>query len=269
MSGYGASATGCSQSSCPSAPSLVPTPAVGCATKRTVCFGGKWQVSECTSCTDATYKMVETSYNTNDTCGTIKFNVCQPVGTDPDPGFCLINVDSTACAGFVINLSNCASQRTDCFGTHKINTCLECATGYEKKVIEKTFSDCSNTYSQTTCEAQDCPGVTCTLPKVLDPATCTCKCPLACAGDKVQNFDCECACPVGHYEVDALTCETCPEYVEPPEGTLTLCGVFANNNDENGITNCYYKANQWGTVKCSYSDDTGKFQYDSNCYYSE
>lgn len=178
-----------------------------------------------------------------------------------------------------IDMSNCATVKDTCYGGIATSTCTKCDTGYVLTDRKSYFYEyCIEPYTWQGC-ARDCSDVTCDSGYTANPNNnCKCECSRSCseALNLVLNESkCECECKAGYYRPGglALGCSACPK--NNPNDSIASgmsCGVAASSS-KTGKEACYYKS--WasvstsGPIYCSYSDETGKFQYTSSCYYSE
>jgi len=130
-----------------------------------------------------------------------------------------------------------------------------------------------------------CQDVACSDPHVLNYETCTCECPssdfaqVCQAGYTFSEETCQCEkdkCNDGYYFSES-GCVKCPDFTgSSSSGLISLsCGVHSSNDGQNGITDCYKMDIKIGSLsggagpeRCSYSDDTGTYEFSSNCYYS-
>ena len=267
-----------------------------CKTYRTDGYGHSssdgYCVESCASCDTANgYTLTQKTTLLGNCLNTIYYYTCDFTGVDPGLSECQTTLyDGSNCATnsslqpTFNKVENCLFSRQICFGGKLYETCSRCQTGYNLMDATMLVLGCSNMLEYQTCSGSggsqpsfctndsQCQSLTTTwgrpegagLGSVSYQARTYGRCMGGTCIGEVQN-----RCASGYYG-QGVDCEPCPDApdsaVETSDGLLLVLSPISSDVADSSpfattINDCYMMARR------SRQDDTGVWEYSSNCYY--
>ena len=265
-----------------------------CKTYRTDGWGGMgdgYCVESCASCDTANgYTLTKKTITYGNCLNAIEYYTCDFTGVDPLECQYTVYSSSSCAANSALNpafntVTNCSSSSYICFGGKTYKTCNTCSSGYTRSKMTMSVIGCDNALEYYGCKQQvdlddpricisdsECQSLTTIwgrpegagLGSLSYQARTYGRCMGGTCIGEVQN-----RCASGYYG-QGVDCEPCPDApdsaVETSDGLLLVLSPISSDVADSSpfattINDCYMMARR------SRQDDTGVWEYSSNCYY--